>query len=946
MTTRLARALLLPAVLVASACHGEPAGPAAETARLVLVDGPPAAVVAGSGTPAAFRVAALDGSDEPVEGLRLRLAALEGGGAVEPASAVTDGEGEVRATYRPGSSPGEARIRIDAPAAHGVSPLIVPVVQEPSVVLRLRSGGGEDQEAEPGSQLPRPFRVTALRPDGTPAAGVVLDWSLSREPGGARLEPLSLATDTAGRAAALLTLSPEPGVHEIRVHGGESAAGDTLVFTARGVGDPAPEFRIDSVSPLPLEPGSRATIHGEGIPGAEAGVRVEGEPAEILERSAARMEIRVPPAEECRPDRTVGVRVVAGERTSNGLMVGLNGPGERLDLEPGEIRTLGPEAAGCMQLAGSDGTRSYRLVLQDVARSSAGTRPLRLVTRAGGGDRGSAGAGRSMAPDAGARRRAGGGRSAGEPRDAAVDPDADGARSGTGIARRLESGIVPRLQERARRELRRRGARPAAGEAGGSAVRRAAEGAAEGADGGADGRAAAEGDGNVPREGDLLKFHFAVGTDLSVSCADTSRAVAARVRAVSPSVVLAQDTAGAGGFGDADHRLLSREFHQVVFPTDTTYFGAPSDLDDNGRVVVLFSPRVNELTPRGADAAVGGFFLPLDLADSGDGTGVPGPGGETCPASNEAEILYLPVPDPEGVHGPEFSRDAALRNARGIVAHELMHLLSVSQRVIVNGGGFLALDEVWLAEGLSHLAEEVVGHSARETSSRSGLGFRDFSATREGLEAFNTFHLQNFGRLQLFLLDPGGAPALSAVDPGGVASLRMRGHGWLLVRWLADRFATPETEAELIRRLSTGGPSALTGIDNVTAAAGVEWRALLEDFALVPLLEGRDLPAADPASSERASRARLTTWELRDVYAGLSENPGSRALFPLGYPLDPAVLPFGNALRSLELEAGTARYMALSAGTSSPALSLSVGGPGGLPLPAGAPVHVTVVRFR
>jgi NTE family protein len=247
-----------------------------------------------------------------------------------------------------------------------------------------------------------------------------------------------------------------------------------------------------------------------------------------------------------------------------------------------------------------------------------------------------------------------------------------------------------------------------------------------------------------------------------------------------------------------------------------------------------------------------------------------------------------------------------------------------------------------LAEGLSHLAEEVVGHAARGASSRSGLGFRDFSATREGLDVFNTFHLQNFGRLQLFLLDPAAAPALSEVDPGGVASLRMRGHGWLLVRWLADRFATPETEAGLIRRLSTGGPSALTGIDNVTAAAGVGWPALLEDFALVPLLEGRDLPAA----SERASRAQLTTWELRDVYAGLSENPGSRALFPLGYPLDPAVLPFGDALHSLEVEAGTARYMSLTSASSSPALSLSVSGPGGLALPADAPVRVTVVRFR
>lgn len=901
-------ALVLAPALGLSGCRGDATGPEGRVARLSVVEPRPDTVAAGSTTPVTFRVRAVDGEGAPVEDVRLRLMVLAGEGSVDPSSVLTDAEGEAEASYLPGPAPGTIRLRIDTPGAPDVSPLVLEIVQRPSVRLDIRRVEGDGQEAEAGSQLPLPLRVEAHRADGSPAAGQRLAWTLTEAPDGARLEPVSLVTDPSGMAAALLTLSDEPGTHVVEVHGTGSTGGDSVRFTARGLASVDGDLRIDSVGPRPLSPGSEATVHGSGFPAAdEAEVRVEGRAAPVLEADPGRIQFRVPESDGCRPDRRAGVRVLSGGTMSNGILVTVRGTGTRAGLEPGEIRTFSADEARCLQLPSGDRGRQLRLLVQNTARSGAGAAGLLLVSRAGAGSGGGQGALLDRPAD-----RTGG---------AAERVPAAGAPS-------LHRRSAPALQARARRELRRRGARPAS--PGPPAALSGSDGATE------------------PAEGDLLRLQFAVAPDLSVSCTDTSRTVQARVRAVGPSVVLAEDTAGSGGFSDADHGLLVGEFEELVFPTDTAYFGGPSDLDGNGRVVVLFSPRVNELTPRGADAAVGGFFLPLDLADSGDGddAGVPGPGGETCPASNEAEVLYLPVPDPAGAHGPEFSRAEALRNARGIVAHELMHLLSAAQRVVLGEGGFLALEEVWLSEALSHLAEEVVGFAFLGMEPGSDLDFGHFSASRDGLEAFNTFHLQNFGRLQLFLLDPAATPVLSPVDPGGLAGLRMRGFGWLFLRWLADRFASPTGEPDFIRTLSVGGSNHLVGVENITAAAGTEWTRLLEDFALVPVLEGIRLPGADAGSAERRATAELATWQLREIYAGLRENPGTSSLFPLGYPLLPRALEFADGRRTLELGSGAASYFSLESATGNPALALSLRTTGGTPISPDADLRLSLVRLR
>ena len=118
----------------------------------------------------------------------------------------------------------------------------------------------------------------------------------------------------------------------------------------------------------------------------------------------------------------------------------------------------------------------------------------------------------------------------------------------------------------------------------------------------------------------------------------TFATVAAQLAYVGGDVLLYVDTLSpAGGFTPAQLQGFGQYFDQVLFPIDTTAFGAPTDVDLNGRVIVLMSPVVNGDTPTGTCASQGfvaGFFNPEDF------------NGPADPNSNQGEVFYSIVPDP------------------------------------------------------------------------------------------------------------------------------------------------------------------------------------------------------------------------------------------------------------------------------------------------------------
>ena len=111
-----------------------------------------------------------------------------------------------------------------------------------------------------------------------------------------------------------------------------------------------------------------------------------------------------------------------------------------------------------------------------------------------------------------------------------------------------------------------------------------------------------------------------------------------------------------GGFQTADFQAISDAFTQL--PPGTTapgsgllaglpkngmantfvgMFGNLSDVDDNGGVIVFFTKKMNELSPPASSELQIGMFQPRDLLSAA-----------SCAGSNQAEILYMMVPDPTG----------------------------------------------------------------------------------------------------------------------------------------------------------------------------------------------------------------------------------------------------------------------------------------------------------
>ena len=102
----------------------------------------------------------------------------------------------------------------------------------------------------------------------------------------------------------------------------------------------------------------------------------------------------------------------------------------------------------------------------------------------------------------------------------------------------------------------------------------------------------------VPRIGESREFE--VATDAGFD------PVTATVRFVSERAVLYEDVTAEGSLSQTDVERFGEIFDDPIYPVVTESFGSPSDLDGNGRVVVLFTPAVNRRTPPGSSDFVGG----------------------------------------------------------------------------------------------------------------------------------------------------------------------------------------------------------------------------------------------------------------------------------------------------------------------------------------------------
>ncbi|MGI9044445.1 MAG: Ig-like domain-containing protein [Gemmatimonadaceae bacterium] len=279
--------------------------------------------------------------------------------------------------------------------------------------------------------------------------------------------------------------------------------------------------------------------------------------------------------------------------------------------------------------------------------------------------------------------------------------------------------------------------------------------------------------------------------------------ITATVRHISNrAIIYSDDASPAGGFTDSDLQAIATEFDNLIYPTDVDYFGTPMDLDSNSRIIILYTPEVNKLTPAGnPDGFVGGFFFAGDLFPTSQ-----------CQQSNRAELFYLLTPDPQGtINGNSRTRDQVRQGTRGTIAHEFQHMINASRRI---AGNAPALEAIWLDEALAHFAEDLNGRVLKGLGETGNYTFEQLTASGTQVDDFNAFFFQNFARLSRYYKNPGpNAPTSRFAD----SSLAARGAAWSLLRYTADHHA-PAGDVKAFIKSLVPGPD--TGVVNLRSKAG------------------------------------------------------------------------------------------------------------------------------
>lgn len=381
----------------------------------------------------------------------------------------------------------------------------------------------------------------------------------------------------------------------------------------------------------------------------------------------------------------------------------------------------------------------------------------------------------------------------------------------------------------------------------------------------------------------------------SVASAETVRA---RARYVGQHAAIYEDEKTPLPLSDQEFLDLGSLIDDELYEVATGFFGSESDVDQNGLVLVLMTPVVNKLTEDCNDGIITGFFYALDVdpAFAGDSR------------SNQAEIFYSIVPDPGGSVSCALSKGAVNRQVPTVFSHEMQHMISYNQRVLVRRGDSEIL---WLSEGLSHLSEELAALHFESLGDR---------------QRFSEFAIGNLVNGYRYLREPGAHFVLGSQ---GTGTLEERGASWLFVRWVVDQFGDV-----VVRRMVE---TSLTGADNVGAVVGEPFSRLLSEWFLANYVSDLSGFTAPP-------RLRYTTWSFRGVYESLQQQDPER--FPDPYPLVPRQFTGGAFNVGGTLRSGSGDFYLIRQLGSQSGFTVSFANPVGGPVNEAVMPRLQVIRIQ
>ena len=421
-----------------------------------------------------------------------------------------------------------------------------------------------------------------------------------------------------------------------------------------------------------------------------------------------------------------------------------------------------------------------------------------------------------------------------------------------------------------------------------------------------------------PVPGGMRSVYYNLG-----ACSDSSRVMRVRAVHVGSRVVIWEDSANVvtralDGSLDDLYRRLGDMADESQYDVVRRHFADPlrRDGDADGRMHVVVSQRVNE----------SGNFAFVSVCDLlGRASGRWG--------SNGGEFIYAAAPTARG-GDLQSTRDppgwfAAMTRT---LVHEMKHVASMATRLDSNAP---VLEASWLEEGTARHAEEIWmreavyrrsagGNVGYGTATDNGL-YCDFNPAAVGCVHSDRLYRPSWGMRRHWqdlytVLSESGNRSLFG-DGTGQSGGVYYGAAWSLLRYLADRLPTGETT--LFNRLTN---STVAGLASLSRAADRSASQMLGEWALALYADDAPPPAA-------ISTIRFDSWNLRDVFTGLQNDPAWSAQFARGYPLLPVPLPMSGATTARTLRGGATMHFLLAGGGSGKQLVHLASPAGGAPSP-------------
>lgn len=330
---------------------------------------------------------------------------------------------------------------------------------------------------------------------------------------------------------------------------------------------------------------------------------------------------------------------------------------------------------------------------------------------------------------------------------------------------------------------------------------------------------------------------------------------------------------------NASFTQLGQEFDSVMWPILINNFGNPlvrdSSLSATGKVVMVFSPRVN--TFQSGDVL--GFAVTCDLTPVSQ-----------SPSSNVGEYFYAVVPT-SGAAGyfDAGTRDSWLHVMRATIIHEVKHITSFAERT---ARGLPFEDASW-EEGMARNAEELYARTFYGTQARQNTGYNAsigcdlrFTSTVPPCANRPVLMMRHFDGLESFFAFP---ELYSPLGRTFTADQTIYASAWSIERWANDQFAT--SESQFLKDFTV---NAAIGVQNLEARTGRPWEEMLGEWSLGMYLD--DEPGFTPVNTH----LMMPSWNLPDIWRGLCNDLGPCAnpnnpmqSYPRASPFQPHPLSFG-----------------------------------------------------